>query len=312
MSIARAKSYPKKNVTLRRSGCLCAAGEPGAVRRRVCRVLVVPCAARAHDQQFIASLHARLEPGARVLLLDNRYVEGNSTPVSEIDTSGNTYQLRTLADGSSFRVMKNFPTQDELRALLPAPVHYRELQYYWLAQYQVMKRIVLASGNPGKSAKSARSSRRSTSRSCRSRRWASLRRRSRTRPFWRTRSPRRATRAARPGCRRSPTTPALAWRPSAARPACTPPTTPAGKAAAKNATRGTTRSFSGLCRTIALPLHLRHRLGPGFSRQSPAGRRRPLARRDRTRPARRQWLRLRPDLPDQGILQNRGRARPGP
>ena len=84
---------------------------------------------------FLASLHARLEPGARVLLLDNLYVEGNSTPISEVDTAGNTYQLRTLADGSGFRVLKNFPTKDELRGFFPA-VHYRALDYYWLAEYK--------------------------------------------------------------------------------------------------------------------------------------------------------------------------------
>ena len=91
---------------------------------------------RERIAQFVASLRTRLEPGADVVLLDNLYVEGNSTAISEIDTAGNTYQLRTLGDGSTFRVMKNFPSRDELRALLPG-VHYRALQYHWLAQYQI-------------------------------------------------------------------------------------------------------------------------------------------------------------------------------
>ena len=39
--------------------------------------------------EFLASLHGRLEPGARVVLMDNRFVEGSSTPVSEIDAYGN-------------------------------------------------------------------------------------------------------------------------------------------------------------------------------------------------------------------------------
>jgi len=85
---------------------------------------------RQRAAEFLRSLHARLEPGARVLLLDNLYVEGNSTPVVETDADGNTYQLRDLANGSRFRVMKNFPSKEELRALLPPPVHYRALQYY--------------------------------------------------------------------------------------------------------------------------------------------------------------------------------------
>jgi ubiquinone/menaquinone biosynthesis C-methylase UbiE len=90
--------------------------------------------------EFLASLHARLEPGARVLLLDNRYVEGSSTAIAERDAEGNTYQRRRLADGSENRVLKNFPTEAELRAALAPHARefsYRALEYYWLAEYQL-------------------------------------------------------------------------------------------------------------------------------------------------------------------------------
>jgi demethylmenaquinone methyltransferase/2-methoxy-6-polyprenyl-1,4-benzoquinol methylase len=90
--------------------------------------------------EFLASLHARLEPGARVLLMDNSYVEGSSTPVSERDAEGNTYQLRPLADGSTNRVLKNFPTESELRAALAPHARdfsYRALEYYWLVEYRL-------------------------------------------------------------------------------------------------------------------------------------------------------------------------------
>ena len=90
--------------------------------------------------EFLASLHARLEPGARVLLMDNSYVDGSSTPVSERDAEGNTYQLRPLADGSTNRVLKNFPTESELRAALAPHARdfsYRALEYYWLVEYRL-------------------------------------------------------------------------------------------------------------------------------------------------------------------------------
>ena len=87
--------------------------------------------------EFLASLHARLEPGARVVLMDNRFVEGSSTPISEIDPQGNTYQLRRLGDGSQIRVLKNFPAEAELRAQLPATLKVEMLEYYWLADYVV-------------------------------------------------------------------------------------------------------------------------------------------------------------------------------
>ncbi|MDA0225362.1 MAG: class I SAM-dependent methyltransferase, partial [Proteobacteria bacterium] len=49
----------------------------------------VPKARRAG---FLAGLHARLAPAARVVFLDNRYVEGSSTPVSRTDGAGASFQ----------------------------------------------------------------------------------------------------------------------------------------------------------------------------------------------------------------------------
>lgn len=39
-------------------------------------------------------------------------------PISERDTDGNTYQTRTLNDGSLHRVLKNFPSADEVVGLV--------------------------------------------------------------------------------------------------------------------------------------------------------------------------------------------------
>jgi SAM-dependent methyltransferase len=88
-------------------------------------------------EEFLRSLHARLEGGARVMFFDNRYVEGSSTPIAELDADGNSYQLRPLPDGSRVRVLKNFPSEAELRARLPASLKMKLLQYYWLAEYRL-------------------------------------------------------------------------------------------------------------------------------------------------------------------------------
>jgi len=84
---------------------------------------------------FLDSLHARLAPGSRVVLFDNRYVEGAMHPIVETDAEGNTYQRRRLADGSENRVLKNFPSEAELRACFPGKPDYLALQYYWLVEY---------------------------------------------------------------------------------------------------------------------------------------------------------------------------------
>jgi demethylmenaquinone methyltransferase/2-methoxy-6-polyprenyl-1,4-benzoquinol methylase len=62
---------------------------------------------------FIAALHARLEPGSLVLFTDQLPYEG---PERRLDPAGNTLEQRSLPDGRTFWVVKNFPTEAELRA----------------------------------------------------------------------------------------------------------------------------------------------------------------------------------------------------
>jgi demethylmenaquinone methyltransferase/2-methoxy-6-polyprenyl-1,4-benzoquinol methylase len=95
---------------------------------------------RERVAEFLESFHRCLTPGARVLFMDNLYAEGSSTPVSDVDLRGNTYQMRSLADGSRLRVLKNFPSEGELRGRLApyaASFAFEALQYYWLAEYRL-------------------------------------------------------------------------------------------------------------------------------------------------------------------------------
>ena len=48
--------------------------------------------------RFFDHYHRWLQPDALVVFLDNRYVQGSSTPLSRSDEHGNTYQTRTLDD----------------------------------------------------------------------------------------------------------------------------------------------------------------------------------------------------------------------
>jgi SAM-dependent methyltransferase len=93
---------------------------------------------RSRVREFLLGFNAALEPGATVVLLDNLYVEGNSTPISEIDDEGNSYQARRLDDGTTHRLIKNFPSEDELRTVtagLATQVRYQTWQYYWALSY---------------------------------------------------------------------------------------------------------------------------------------------------------------------------------
>jgi len=95
---------------------------------------------RADCRSFVESLHRALVPGAVVVVLDNRYVEGSSTPISHVDAEGNSFQRRRLDDGSEHVVLINFPTEAELNADilgLGTAVEYAALDYYWLLKYEV-------------------------------------------------------------------------------------------------------------------------------------------------------------------------------
>jgi ubiquinone/menaquinone biosynthesis C-methylase UbiE len=95
---------------------------------------------RQDQQSWLARLHTLLRPGGKVVIVDNRFVAGSSSPIARSDIEGNTYQVRKLADGSSFEVIKNFPTAHELRTLLnrwSQDPGIKEFEYYWGVSYAV-------------------------------------------------------------------------------------------------------------------------------------------------------------------------------
>lgn len=93
---------------------------------------------KARLRPFLTGLHRAFAPGATMVFIDNAYVQGSSTPISRRDADGNTYQRRTLSDGSTYEVLKNFPTEDELRHALhglASQVRVGFLPHYWVLTY---------------------------------------------------------------------------------------------------------------------------------------------------------------------------------
>jgi ubiquinone/menaquinone biosynthesis C-methylase UbiE len=96
---------------------------------------------RAGIQGFLRDFHRVLAPGAKVVFIDNVYVEGSSTPLARADEHGDTYQLRRLDDGSTHEVLKNFPTEPELKAAmegLATDARVEFLRYYWVLRYRLL------------------------------------------------------------------------------------------------------------------------------------------------------------------------------
>jgi len=90
MQIARAKVYGRGNVVFQTADAYALSEALGRFDAAFAGFWWshVP---RERVADFVRSLHARLEPGAPVLLLDNRSVEGHSTPLVASDAAGNTY-----------------------------------------------------------------------------------------------------------------------------------------------------------------------------------------------------------------------------
>ena len=95
---------------------------------------------RADLPRFLSGLHDRLGPGATVMVLDNRYVPGSSTPISRTTPEGDTFQLRTLHDGRRYEILKNFPERGQFTAdvaAIGADVAWTQLRYFWLATFRL-------------------------------------------------------------------------------------------------------------------------------------------------------------------------------
>jgi demethylmenaquinone methyltransferase/2-methoxy-6-polyprenyl-1,4-benzoquinol methylase len=89
---------------------------------------------------WLASLHALLPSGARIVMLDNAWSDHWSTPLHRADADGNTYQWRGLDDGSRHEVVKNYPTLDEAAAALgprAQDLRWTAGEHYWVLDYRL-------------------------------------------------------------------------------------------------------------------------------------------------------------------------------
>ncbi|MFZ6646834.1 class I SAM-dependent methyltransferase [Undibacterium sp. TJN25] len=90
---------------------------------------------REEQTGFLAQLSKSGGKDKQLVLIDNNYVEGSSTPIARTDLEGNTYQLRLQEDGTRVEIVKNFPTDSTLRKRFgPAAkdIRIQRTEYYWM------------------------------------------------------------------------------------------------------------------------------------------------------------------------------------
>ena len=89
---------------------------------------------------FLDALRVRVGPGGQVFLVDNLFVPGSNTPLEAPDGFGNTYQIRELEDGGRFKILKNFPTEGQMRKWwepYASQLEWLELEYFWVAEIKI-------------------------------------------------------------------------------------------------------------------------------------------------------------------------------
>jgi demethylmenaquinone methyltransferase/2-methoxy-6-polyprenyl-1,4-benzoquinol methylase len=95
---------------------------------------------KAQIRNFLFQFHRLFSPGSIIVFMDNQFVPGSNTPISRTDAEGNTYQLRRLENGDEHEILKNFPSEKEVRDVitdLAVEISWTELQYYWFLTYRL-------------------------------------------------------------------------------------------------------------------------------------------------------------------------------
>ncbi len=93
---------------------------------------------KSRIEQFIEVVHKKLNKNALAVFMDNLYVEGNYTPISRVDSEGNSYQIRKLKDNTQYEVLKNFYDEIDLKNTFNnygSEIEIINLKYYWILKY---------------------------------------------------------------------------------------------------------------------------------------------------------------------------------
>lgn len=135
LDLAQGKAYPDGRVRFVRSDLYdLPAAQPG--QYSACFAGFLWSHIRREEQAaLLEKFRAIAGAGSMLILADNNYVEGSSSPVARTDAAGNTWQLREQLDGSRVEIVKNFPTDSFLRKkLAPASRDIRIFRnrYYWM------------------------------------------------------------------------------------------------------------------------------------------------------------------------------------
>jgi protein-L-isoaspartate O-methyltransferase len=90
---------------------------------------------RQDQAALLDQLRQKYGKNLLLVMVDDNYIEGGSTPVARTDKEGNTYQIRTIANGDRYELVKNYPSDSGLRKRLASAakdIRILRLENYWM------------------------------------------------------------------------------------------------------------------------------------------------------------------------------------
>lgn len=94
--------------------------------------------------KFLEQIKSFLKPNGTIVFIDGNAVAGTNHDLKNItktDEFGNTFQTRTLENGTTHLVLKNFPTKDFLWQKLSGiatDINFINLEYYWIVSCKLI------------------------------------------------------------------------------------------------------------------------------------------------------------------------------
>jgi ubiquinone/menaquinone biosynthesis C-methylase UbiE len=95
---------------------------------------------KSRREEFLQEFHAKLDRGAVVFMVDNMYARGYGGELIRHADAEDTFKRRTISDGSSHEILKNYFSAAELEALfspLVSNFFVHTARFYWWLTYTV-------------------------------------------------------------------------------------------------------------------------------------------------------------------------------
>ena len=89
--------------------------------------------------KLLSSLANKISDNCEIVFIDSKQIEGTTHDkkrITRVDEFGNTFQTRKLENGTTYEVLKNFPSNDFLLEKLnqiATNIKLIDLEYYWIA-----------------------------------------------------------------------------------------------------------------------------------------------------------------------------------